>query len=56
MLKLCKDTRVKVFFLALVYGFNFDLFEISTAILEKGLFKIWLFKILQSSEDFFENH
>ena len=40
MLKLCRVTKVKVFFLVLVYVFNFDLFEFSArAILEKGLFK-----------------
>ena len=38
MLKLCRVTKVKVFFLVLVYVFNFDLFEFSDAILEKGLF------------------
>ena len=38
MLKLCRVTKVKVFFLVLVYVFNFDLFEFSAAILEKGLF------------------
>ena len=37
MLKLCRFTKVKVFFLVLVYVFNFDLFEFSAAILEKGL-------------------
>ena len=37
MVKLCKVTKVKVFFLVLVYIFNFDLFEFSAAILEKGL-------------------
>ena len=37
MLKLCRVTEVKVFFLVLVYVFNFDLFEFSAAILEKGL-------------------
>ena len=37
MLKLCRVTRVKVFFLVLVYVCNFDLFEFSAAILEKGL-------------------
>ena len=36
MLKLCRVTKVKVFFLVLVYVFNFHLFE-SDAILEKGL-------------------
>ena len=38
MLKLCRFTKVKAFFLVLVYVFNFDLFELSAAILEKGLF------------------
>ena len=37
MLKLCRVTKVKVFFLVLVYVFNIDLFEFSVAILEKGL-------------------
>ena len=37
MLKLCRVTKVKVFFPVLVYVFNFDLFEFSAAILEKGL-------------------
>ena len=37
MLKLCRITNVKVFFLLLVYVFNFDLFKFSAAILEKGL-------------------
>ena len=37
MLKLCRATKVKVFFLVPVYIFNFDLLEISAAILEKGL-------------------
>ena len=36
MLKLGRATKVKVLFLVLVYVFNFDLFEISAAIL-KGL-------------------
>ena len=39
MLKLCRVTKVKVFFLVLGYVFNFDLFEFSAAILEKGLLK-----------------
>ena len=38
MLKLRRVTKVNVFFLVLVYVFNFDLFEFSAAILEKGLF------------------
>ena len=36
MLKLCRVTEVKVFFLVLVYVFNFLLFEFLTAILEKA--------------------
>ena len=38
MLKLCRVTKVKVFFLVLVHVCNFNLFEFSAAILEKGLF------------------
>ena len=38
MLKLCRVTKVRVLFLALVFVFNFDLFKFSAAILEKGLF------------------
>ena len=38
MLKLCRVTKVKVFFLVMVYVFNFDLFELLAVILEKGLF------------------
>ena len=37
LLKLYSFTKVKVPYLVLVYVFNFDLFEISAAILEKGL-------------------
>ena len=37
MLKLCRVTKVKVLFLVLVYILNFNLFEFSAAILEKGL-------------------
>ena len=37
MLKLCRVTKLKVFFLLLVYVFNFDLFKFSSAILENGL-------------------
>ena len=42
MLKLCRPrvTKVKVFFLVLVYVFNFDLFEFSAATLEKGLLRL----------------
>ena len=39
MLKLGRLTKVKVFFLALVYVFNIDLLEFSAAILEKGLLR-----------------
>ena len=38
MLKLGSVTKVKVFFLVLVFVFNFDLFKFLSAILEKGLF------------------
>ena len=37
MLKICRVTKVKMFFLVLVYVSNFGLFEFSAAILEKGL-------------------
>ena len=38
MLKLSRVTQVKVFFLVLVYVFNFDfIFEFLAVILEKGL-------------------
>ena len=39
MLKLSRVTKVKVFFLVLLYVFNIDLFEFSAATLEKGLFR-----------------
>ena len=43
MLKLRRFTKVKMFFLVLVYVFNFDLLEFSAAILEKGLLTItWM--------------
>ena len=38
MLKLSRAIKVNVFFLVLVYVFNFNLFEFSAAILEKGVF------------------
>ena len=38
MLKLCRVTKAKVFFLVLVYVFSTDLFEFSVTILEKGPF------------------
>ena len=41
VLKLCRDTNVKVFFLVLLYVFNFNLFEFSAVILEKGLLNAW---------------
>ena len=37
MLKLRRVTKVNVLFLVLVLGFNFELIQFSTAILEKGL-------------------
>ena len=37
ILKFCRVTKVNMFILVLVYVFNFDLFEFSAAILEKGL-------------------
>ena len=40
MLKLCRVTKVKVFYLVLVYVINFDILEFSAAILEKGLLKL----------------
>ena len=40
MLKLGRVTKVKVFFLVLLYDFKFDqLFEFLAAIVEKGLFR-----------------
>ena len=39
MLKLGRVTKVKVFFLVLVYVFKMDLFEFQAAILGKGLLK-----------------
>ena len=49
MMKLCRVTKVKVFFLLLrVYVFNFDLFEFSAFILEKGLLLILLWEVLIS--------
>ena len=45
ILKLCRVTKVKVLFLVLVYVFNFDLFEFSAAILEKGLFIPWMYNM-----------
>ena len=47
MLKLCRVTKVKVLFLVLVYIFNFNLFEFSAAILEKGLFLVLWSKLLK---------
>ena len=40
MLKLGKVTKVKVLFPLLVFVFDFDLFEFSAAILEKGLLRM----------------
>ena len=39
MWKLGRFTKVKVLFLALVFVFNFDLYKILAAILEKGLLR-----------------
>ena len=36
IMKFCRVTKVKMFFLVLVYVFNFNLFEFSAAILEKS--------------------
>ena len=47
-LKLCSLTKVKLFFLVLVYVFNFDLFEFSAAILEKALLQLLLIVITNS--------
>ena len=46
MLKLDRVTKVKVFYLLLVYVFNFDLAEFSAAISEKGLFETYLMRLL----------
>ena len=35
MLKICRVTKVTVLFLALIYFFNFKLFEFTAAILER---------------------
>ena len=43
MVKLCRVTKVKVFFLVLVYVSSFDLFEFSAAILEQGLLEMIMF-------------
>ena len=40
MLKLGRVTKVKVFFLVLVFVVNFDLSKCSAAILEKGLLEV----------------
>ena len=53
MLKLCRVTKVKFFFLVLVYVFNFDLFEFSAAILEKGLLQIFQDVFFLFSDYFF---
>ena len=43
MLKLCRDAKARMFFLELVYVFNFNLSEFSVAILEKGLLDLVLY-------------
>ena len=55
MLKLCRVTKVKVLFLVLVYDFNFNLFEFSAAILEKGLFLLQQKIIILSNVKLCEN-
>ena len=55
MLKLCRVTKVNVLFLVLVYVLilaNFNLFEFSAAILEKGV----LFAIYTEIKDLRCNH
>ena len=47
MLKLCRVTKVNVFFLVLGYVFNFDLFQFSAATLEKGLLCKKLYQSIQ---------
>ena len=54
MLTLGILTKVKVFFLVLVYLFNIDLFELSAAILEKGLLR-WQRKSWHISESLRRN-
>ena len=49
MLKLGRVTKVKVFFLVLVYVFNIDQFEFSGAILEKALITRQEFQNVQMS-------
>ena len=52
MLKLCRVTKVKVFFIELVYilfSANFKLFEFLAAILKKGLLR-WLNRVMQDHE------
>ena len=55
MLKLYRVTRLKVFFLVLVYVFNFNLFECSAAILEKGLIKGHCHGNLAAAKNLFSN-
>ena len=50
MLKLDRVTKVKVFYLLLVYVFNFDLAEFSAAILKKGLFETYLMRLLAETK------
>ena len=45
MLKLGRVSKVKVLFQVLVYVFNFDLFEFSTTIYEKGLLLVLLLSL-----------
>ena len=57
MLKLCRVTKVNVLFLVLVYVFNFNCFEFSAFILEKGLFTVQseLFKLIEEFDNQINN-
>ena len=55
MLELCRVAKVKVFFLVLVYVFNFNLSEFSAAILEKGLLGILFIMSLIYRATWFSN-
>ena len=50
MLKLCRVAKVKVFFLVLVYVFNFDLFEFSDAISWRRVYYFWSLLIIHHVE------
>ena len=42
MLKLGRVTKVRVIVVVLLFVFDFDLFKFSAAILEKGLFTVYI--------------